>query len=417
MARLPSRTDYRVSLDGILFGLAIILSTASKLRLPGLPLGIGEVIIFVWLVPNLLKILYRMRVVRKWEMTIVALMFSYLLCNLAGTTINAATTSINYDSLVHSEVLRNFAAITVAMSLAVVFCLSLKSFKKRMNGIALCGISYISICTLLYYTHPNIVVYSDYRLTGMSENPNQFALVIILFMAVMLQRIIESRRDVVAYIGMIISVWAGILTRSDALVISLVMCSFTGAIYIMISSLSSRRNRIIGILVATFSGIGLLILNSATIAKKLAGVSADQGNQGEGRIVLWEHGLAAWKHSPAFGLGPVSLSGIAGPFEHTESHNTYIDVLSQGGMGALAVILLIALLSFRSGVGNRCYGFVIGLAMLMVFCLFHYMIRQPIFWLTLLLPYAYSYAHSREEDASGTERELAVLLNLRRLGA
>ncbi|MBD8004747.1 O-antigen ligase family protein [Bacillus norwichensis] len=64
-------------------------------------------------------------------------------------------------------------------------------------------------------------------------------------------------------------------------------------------------------------------------------------SNGEHRIILWINSLKVWLHSPIVGLGPGSFSGNE-IFQGTEAHNTFLQVLSQGGLlGGILYALLI----------------------------------------------------------------------------
>ena len=48
--------------------------------------------------------------------------------------------------------------------------------------------------------------------------------------------------------------------------------------------------------------------------------------------MLYKHGLLAALNSPVVGLGAGVFSGISGPLQQFESHNTFIDLMTNGGI-------------------------------------------------------------------------------------
>ena len=109
-------------------------------------------------------------------------------------------------------------------------------------------------------------------------------------------------------------------------------------------------------------------------------------------MVSWAPGD---QESPLVGLGPGPFSGWDGPFEGREAHNSFID----WGMstGAIGLALYLGLLAWTARCALRS-GETMPVAMLVsvVLCsVFGYMLRQPDFWMVLVLVLMLSEASIR----------------------
>jgi O-antigen ligase len=118
---------------------------------------------------------------------------------------------------------------------------------------------------------------------------------------------------------------------------------------------------------------------------RVAGNVYAEGDQGEKRFTLWLNGLQAIRESPLFGFGPGSFSGKAAPFQSNEAHNSFID----WGMstGAVGLTIYLGLLAWTARCALRS-GEVIPVAMLIsvvMVSVFGYVLRQPDFWMVLVL--------------------------------
>ena len=83
------------------------------------------------------------------------------------------------------------------------------------------------------------------------------------------------------------------------------------------------------------------------------------------------------------GNGAGAFSGIAGPFEAMEAHNTPIDLLAMGGVVGLTAVYYYpvrnAVLAYNRGM-TILFPLLAGL---IVFTMFHFVARHPVFWFTV----------------------------------
>ncbi|HEY5622243.1 MAG TPA: O-antigen ligase family protein [Gammaproteobacteria bacterium] len=237
--------------------------------------------------------------------------------------------------------------------------------------------------------------YQAIRFRGWSENPNQLALMLLAlpFFCVWAYQRTESgsrRLWIAACLG--ISLIAGALSLSEALYLAwgasfgLCFLAWFASYYRSParSPLSAMWRNVtlpsvlIGVCIAV---VVPLVVRAVEIAAAIYAI----GNQGSTRLAVWRHGFEAALYSPLFGLGPGAYSGTTGPFQGSEAHSTFIDVLSQAGLLGLTAYLMLLIFVGRRLVASRELAFVGAFSALVIFSCFHYVLRQPIFWLSLIL--------------------------------
>jgi hypothetical protein len=117
------------------------------------------------------------------------------------------------------------------------------------------------------------------------------------------------------------------------------------------------------------------------------------------RMALWKHGLGAISKSPIVGFGPGHFSGLDSSFQNDEAHNTLIDWGTDTGIvGVAALIAWLAVIirqSWRIGSGVALAGILAAIA----FSQFHFVLRQPIFLIGLLVLAMTPFKGSRSKSA------------------
>ncbi|MBF6652508.1 hypothetical protein C3B47_06320 [Flavobacterium columnare] len=112
--------------------------------------------------------------------------------------------------------------------------------------------------------------------------------------------------------------------------------------------------------------------------------NADQANV---RFTLWMNGVQAFLDSPLVGFGPGSFSGDFHPFEWTECHNTFIDLLTNVGIIGVFIYLVLILRITVKLYFKMNYLPILILISLIIFSFFHNVLRHPTFWMLLLTVY------------------------------
>lgn len=380
-----------------LLGAAVAFTSATQLRVPGAPVGLGELLLAAWLGWALLAIVCRGVVVLApvarallafWGIALVAL--------LAGTAQGIRLNLWEAES--------GHSAIALALACAVTTCFVLQPQVEVRVGRVLRTMLLVDAVCLGFLLVGGIAtrgtvgpvdVWYALRFTGWSQNPNQLALASLALPFVAYDRLAESdctRPCRYAYgaagVTMLI---VGVATLSDALMLAWAMGAGVLACvgWARLALLPGRRlwPRVAGLLIAPLLAMGVLTVAAPLlleVAEGLALSTYEEGGQGSERVTLWRHGLEAAAESPAVGYGPGGYSGANGPFGGMEAHNTPIDWLDQSGVLGLAA--LGGLVAF-AGVRVLRARHPVRLAMLtslLVFLLFHFVIRHPAFWFALL---------------------------------
>jgi O-antigen ligase len=224
------------------------------------------------------------------------------------------------------------------------------------------------------------------RFSALSLNPNQLALFMlpVPFVSLVLWKLKERKLFLV-----VIEISSIVLLNVLVFGKSLFMAWIVGAaviIFFGIAPSEKWRLKKRHVLLVTISlPIMLLIVMPVALRFYVGDAPGSIEGQGEGRLVLWVHGLAAWVDAPLFGHGPGHYSGLDAPYEGMESHNLIVDWLSAYGLVGLLVLITFFYWVFRVAFRKTVW---VAFALLIVLAaqsFFHFYARQPIFWIWWLL--------------------------------
>ena len=115
-------------------------------------------------------------------------------------------------------------------------------------------------------------------------------------------------------------------------------------------------------------------------------------DEGGARFILYWNGLLAWADNPIsiiFGNGAGNYSGLYGPYGLFEAHSGPIDTLAMGGVVGLLILFFYQIrFIYQAFIMQEklLFSLLLGLSF---FCLFHFLIRHPIYWFTLFVVYTY----------------------------
>ncbi len=366
------------------------------MRAPLLPVGPGEVLLLCWLILTTFSLvrhgqIFVTELVRPlvgfWLVTIAALTLGWL-CGLYLNLWDPAST-------------RDAIAVLLAaavVSLSVVQERSVERIWVATGALSITLVLGLGLLLILVGLGRPLVgpISSMYgfRFSGWATNPNQTALAvsIVPFLAWEHRRAAKGRFARAGWVGIAIGgAVIGMATLSDALVLgwSAAVALAVGlwwwrATFLPSNSRWSKAVAATGfplIVAACLLGFGPRLLDMAD--EKLTS-SYDSGGQGSDRVARWEHGIEAAARSPVLGLGPGSYSGPYTAFQGEEAHNTPIDWMDATGViGLVALLALWAWVAYRVMVSGRS-GAGVTLCSLLVFSMFHFVLRQPVFWFFLL---------------------------------
>jgi hypothetical protein len=411
----------------VLLAVGLLLSTASQLRSPGLPIGPGEVCLLIWVVLMLAREVTRLgppltpalsRLLAFWSLFVVA----QCLGTMTGMMIGDR----------HDPEL--FLHDVVAYPLiAAVSCLSVvqPGAGPRLRRVAWLFVTLGSACLALQLivawglvNSPLIDPWYWERMRGWSQLPAQLALLCIVLGLVSLHLADTAGRPgakIVAVACAILPIYVGRLTQADTF--SLVLVA-SGPIFVafklrlwMFSTghkLTLRSTAawmiLLGAPLLLVSMIPLgseIAMHAGSLAKELTkNGGKDAGQETQLRFQVWgqaidrgfEAGMLGLGPGPHLEIPPVLLAGRRGEnepknIEHPEpnstpnfeAHNTFLDLFLQGGLLAdLSFVWLLAT-SFSNTYRARAAWLTTLLAGLCIYGFFTLIIRHPVFWFGISL--------------------------------
>lgn len=376
--------------------LAIMTTSATDLRLPGLPLGPGEIFLASWLM------FFGLLLLRGFKITLgptfrVALLYwlaaGALLC--LGAVVASATGRTDPRASAHDALAFTLQAVFVCSAVTFVgekeFYVAVARRLLFLFAFFATAILIVGLITPSVFGHR--IWYGGIRYAGWANNPNQMALFALgmPFLGWYLMQRARGFGSKLAYIVAICAcIWVGIETKSDGLRVSWLGSMTILGLWTWYRALLAQRGRFlyISVLIVPIAAVSLTIAFGQEFVDRLELAVQDmyrQGDQGEGRVVRWTNGVRAIMHSPLVGFGPGSYSGEIAPFESREAHNSLIDW--GASTGVLGVVLH---LSFYGWCMLRCLraGQLTLFAMLTALAgasMFGYFLRQPVYWMLLVL--------------------------------
>lgn len=425
--RAPRLDGVSLIEDAVLsFGL--LLTTASQLRLGALPIGPGELCLVLWLGLMLARGLGRLgpglstalsRLLVFWTLFVFAQGLGFLTGLFIGE---------QYD-------LRWLLHDTMAYPLLIaVSCLSVTDRNARLRLhrvawlLAMSGSAALAFQVAIGWNLIDVPLIQPWyweRFRGWSANPNQLALLCVVLGPLALhlaETTTRPGRRLVAVLCMILPVYVGRMTGSDTFTLALLAC---GPVFVAVKLrtwlLRSERRLAVQSEFAWIVVLGLpLMLVSlaplALVATADAGIFAKDLAKNGGknlrqesdlRLTLWTEALQLGVKTSFLGLGPgphleipssilearASTKDQPENLEHPqqssapnfEAHNSFLDLLTQGGIIAVLSFAWIFIVSIRTAYQARLAGLTALVCGLGVFCMTGLIIRHPIFWFVIAL--------------------------------
>jgi O-antigen ligase/polysaccharide polymerase Wzy-like membrane protein len=387
-----------------LLSLALLLSTASQLRLAGGALGPGEICLIIWLVLMLWREVARdgppltpvfSRLLSFWTLFIFAQAFG-LLVGFAIEEIRDPETML-HDSIAYSL-------------LAVVSCMSVVEpgagvrLRRVSWLLALFGVPFLILQLANAHGLMSIPLIDPWywdRFRGWSENPNQLALLcgVLTFSSVHLaETAARLWLKALALAAVAFFLYVGVLTHSDAFkivmavawVILIAVKLRTWLISFERSTLKSATAWIVVIAMPLLAASAApFVLSMAAHADVVAEGMHESGRDRDVRLRLWNEAISRGIGSEMLGLGP-GAHLVSVPYKHEappnfEAHNTPLDLLTQGGLVAVLAFFWLAGTSFFVAYRARLAGLTALISAIGVFSMFHLVVRHPIFWFAIAL--------------------------------
>jgi len=387
---------------GLLLSLGLVLTFATKLRFSGLPIGLGEVLISIWVIVVLSRSVFNTNLI--WSpATITILVFWILTFLLLGIGWLVA----NKIGVVSTQSTHNILAYLFAFAICCALVINI-SYGQELDSLFIQTISIFGCLYLFLYTISLLfpTIFDDYfyyymewsgnyafRFHGLSNNPNQLAVILVIapFLCVTMAKNRAILKRTTAILLLILFIVIGLHTKSEALllawIVGLVVLLLPKSMHKLFGFCKNNRSVAIGtsflfLVICAFLffkyDVNDRVFNAVNV------VYLSDGNQGSIRANLITNGLKSLFESPIVGFGPGSFSGHYGPFENQEVHTTPLDWATQtGSIGLVLLVCLIGYSMLKAWKSNRMELFA-GMTSLIIFAQFHYVLRQPIVWVFIV---------------------------------
>lgn len=382
---------------GLLLGLGLGFSTATQFRGPG-GIGPAEALLGTWCVLAAVGLARG----RRFRMTAPAMTFAVFWA-IALASISAGWLVGMATHVSANESVRDFLAFLLS---ATVFGLLLTregAGEEALRAayvyslVTVLGLGLLLLASFLNggKLGPFDVWYFGLRFQGWATNPNQTALAVlpIPFLAFYLGRGRTRVQRIFLALIALGAVALGIITQSDALtvawILSLVVALPMAWLWRVTRPIRGFWASVSLKVLIPVMALLVVVVTVPMFAHKVAAKTAERFNaagQSEGRIERWRNGMISATTSPVVGLGPGPFSGPRNSFGHEEAHNTVVDWTASTGVVGFAGLLLLLATAVIATIRRRSATLLGMLLALIFFMAFHYVMRQPAFWLVLLLP-------------------------------
>jgi O-Antigen ligase len=395
-----------------LLALGLVLGTASQLRLPGVPLGVGEVCLVLWLGLASLHVLTGGSVRNPRALLWLG---TFWVCFALVLSIGACLALLRPEVMDPATILHDaFAYLLVAATSCLVAATMKADGTLRQTQWFLIAFWNIGLVLQLalgwrFIGMSSIDPWYWDRFRGWSENPNQLAIYCAVLTPLSLHLVLTAKGfgRLAAVFSCVATFVVGRLTKSDTYLVAMAVSIPLFIVLRLRNWLISPEHRLsLRFAVAAFVAIAVIPLSlslapyAAATADDVEGLAAgmmkDRGGEATKatanlRVHLWQDALQIGLESGSLGLGPgphlekptgITDKGIPLP---VEAHNTVLDVFTQGGLlGVIAVISLFAgtfVLLLRA----KHDALAILIVALGIFCISHFILRHPTVWFALAL--------------------------------
>jgi O-antigen ligase len=391
-------------LDSLL-ACGLLLSAATQLRIGDTPLGPGEVLLVVWLGlslcfqtgrPALTSNAARTSVVTFWLILFVA--------ESVGMIVGFAT-ELFFDT---AHIIHDIIAYCFLFGLGCMMAHQLASepCRRRVTWlVVLFGAASLSLQLANAYVIMLPIGVEPWfydRLRGWSNDPNQlgFLTASLTLMAIHLAETATARGGTPAAAGCaILAFGVGVLTKSDSFTLGILI---GGTVFIAIKSwlwLAAPESRLtfraasvgLALLAVPMLVVAALPFVPAAIERAEAKYEAvyNEDSQGDLRLRLWTEALDKGVDAAMLGLGPgphlTKKVWKRPPPAKFEAHNTPLDLFVQGGLLALLALAWLYASLILATTRAKLAALTALSCAFVVFSMFHFIIRHPIFWFGVVL--------------------------------
>jgi O-Antigen ligase len=407
--------------DAVLaFGL--LLSAASQLRIGSLPIGPGELCLLIWICAHVYGAVFRSPIVLPPAAGRILAFWVFF----AGTQSLGLLTGLALkDHQDQAHIVLAFSIVAAVSSLCLARSNASEGLRRtaclvtRIGGVSLaCQIA----SGLLDLRVPGLDGWYWDRFRGWSDNPNQLSLLctaLVLIAAYAAETAFGRRERLVLLLWGTPAVVAGLMTKGNsfrlALVVALAAFTLAKLRRFLVGGYARAPYRftvaVLAIGLAVPLGLaGALLLHAVKLESVAKDISRDADqtlDEAAVRVYLWGGAIQKGFDSYFLGLGPPSHvpvppevvarqkwarteteAGLGSGAEHgesMESHNTYLELFSQGGLPLLLGFVALMLSTIRQSYRPDVASLTAMIASLMLFSVFHVTLRHPIVWFCICL--------------------------------
>ena len=367
--------------------LLLFLTSATGVSVAGIRISDIAISLFILSIP----FCYKKSLIIKSEILLYLFLLStIILCTIKFNFANNSSTLSSSSSI-------NSIIIPALIVISATVCLIFKKNHVIQILSSYSSITCIFSIVILCADQANLlsmIVFPDDgidRFTGLSKNPNQFALILLpvpFFCGIAVFEGVKTKSRAAIEIAGILFINLFVVGKSlfvawfvAMIFLYVIGWSFSGKRYLDLLRLSKRLTVILAL---------CLFASPLMVRLYMGDLPGSQEDQGETRLVLWTNGLAAWLDSPVLGHGPGHYSGLTAPYENMEAHNTLVDWLSAYGVfGGISLAIFAGWIFFIS---VKSQMWIVSAMILALYwqAMFHFYGRQPMFWLILAFGYLLS---------------------------
>lgn len=375
-----------------LAGAGLGLSSLTALRFGDFPVGLSEILFFL---------------------SFVGLMFSgaIRLFNPIGLfwILSFSILSIGFFFSVVGSNFDQYAIAQDAMSLVFAYMISAAIFSisidRARRALFVSSFAFVSVFVfgviLLAALVFGVGWETGARLYGLSKNPNQLAFFCLI--AVLASGAYWQLNEglllgyFVSGLLALLALFVGYYSASDAFVFSIFsfFASYVSLMFLM-APVRGYWFAVVKLFIflCVFMCLIFLALYPDVLINYFEEVAYD-GEQGGVRFALWSNGVDAVFLSPIWGWGPGAWSGLSAPLQGAEAHNTYIDWATKTGVvGLVSFVALNVVVLYRQLMLRNIF-FVSCLISVIIFSVFHLIVRQPGYWFVISYCLALSFASGK----------------------
>ncbi len=414
-------------LDAVL-ALGLLLTTATQLRLSGLPVGPGELCLAFWVMAMVFRTI--LRPAPPATFALVRMLIFWTIFGLAEAlgTLGGLMSGAEYDPqwFMHDvEAYPLLAAVSCFVVLGPEAAVRLRRVAWLLTTLGAISLAAQLAAGWGLASLPLIEPWFWERFRGWSSNPNQLAFVCVVLGLISLHLVETAERAgkrMIALTCLMLSIVVGRLTQSDTFTLTLVTAGPIFLVARLRASLHPAERRssfqtafswiaVIGVPLILVSVIPFALSDASDIGRLSAGLEKnggkEAGQEADLRLTLWGEAIKVGVQSGMLGLGPgphlpippsvvvgrTNTSDTPSDLPHPtqgaapnfEAHNTILDLFTQGGLIGVLSFLWLMGTAFALTLKRRRAGLTTLLCGLAVFGMTNLIIRPPIFWFAVAI--------------------------------